>query len=67
MNLKISQRNLKVCLSFGGPKPFLERYTNFDMARGLDSIKLIMGTYLHLRGSYIMTVKVTKVCFIIYY
>ena len=29
----------KVSLSFGGSKPFLEGYTNFDIARDLDSRK----------------------------
>ena len=31
----------KVCLSFGGSKPFLEGYTDSDMARNLDSKKSI--------------------------
>ena len=31
----------KVCLSFGGSKPFLEGYTDSDMARNLDSRKSI--------------------------
>ena len=29
----------KVCLSFGGSKPFLEKNIDFDIARDLDSRK----------------------------
>lgn len=49
--------------SFGGEKPILVGFINANMARDIDSRKHTLGYLVKLicRGSYSVTIKVTKV------